>query len=139
MDSTEGYDARGRQRSILRLAGFDYAALVHMITYRVLIFFAVITGVAILVSMFVSPASLGMQTIEVLLLAVWALITPQLFEAVRAIGLMLSRGRSSRDLNRSFANFAPGNRAYYALCRSLPYAALTLWIAGFVIMLVILR
>jgi hypothetical protein len=134
----EGYDARGRQRSIFRLAGFDYVALIHMLFYRILVFFAIIAGAAILASLFLSPSSLGMQYAGLLVLGVWILITPQLFEAMRAVGLMLSGGRSSGDLNKSFANFAGGNRPYYAFCRSLPYATLTLWIAGFVIMLVIL-
>lgn len=131
----ESYDVRGKQQNIFRLLGFDAEALVHMIFYRIFIFASVAIGIIVLAAMAFAPQDIGMGFIESLILIVWILFTPQVYETAKAMMIILSRGMSSPYLNQSFVNFAVKDKAAYPFYRAFPYAVLMLWILGFAIML----
>ena len=129
----ETYDTRGRQRNILRLLGFDIEGFVHMAAYRILIFASAIIGIAILGTMIFAPQYINTGYIEVMVLVVWALITPHVYETAKAFALIASRGLSSPDVNQSFVNFAVKNKSALAAYRAFPYGILAVWVLGFII------
>ncbi len=130
----EVYDIRGRQSSIFRLAGFDREGLLHMVAYRILIFVSIVVGAAVLGTLLFAPHDINAWYIDALVLLVWALITPQVYETARAFALILSRGLSSQDLNQSFVNFAVKNKSAFDAYRAFPYLVLGVWMIGFVVM-----
>ena len=48
MEIKSTYDTRGRQRNVLRLAHFDREGLAHILSYRILAFLTIITGIVTL-------------------------------------------------------------------------------------------
>jgi hypothetical protein len=133
MDSKMLTDLRGPQRRIARLLSFSFEAFLHMLTNRIMVFLSLLYAVAIFASFFV--AGLG-GALKWLTAVIWILWTPQLFEAVKGLALVWSRGMAFGHLNREFAHLY---RKRYAkrsgVYRALPFVTLALWAAGFVVML----
>ncbi|MEM3839392.1 MAG: hypothetical protein QXF01_02325 [Candidatus Micrarchaeaceae archaeon] len=129
------YDIRGKQKNIFRLAGFDLEGLIHMVAYRILIFASFIIGIIVLGTILFAPGALGSSYINVLILLVWVLMAPQVYETAKAFAIIVSKDLSSEYLNQSFVNSSARNKSSYAAYRVFPYVMLAVWIIGFAIML----
>jgi hypothetical protein len=130
------YDVRGSQSRIFRLLGFDKEAFIHMLFYRILLFVAIITGMAILFYLAFGGTSLLIIS-DALIAAVWILFTPQLFESAKAFSIISSKGESFGHLNKSFLNSSVirESKAITSLYNTIPYLALVIWVICFFILL----
>ncbi len=134
MDEKKIYDMRGGQSSIARLSRFDTEAFLHMIFYRLLIFFSVIFGVVMLASLVYQSA---VPLVKPMLVVEWVLFTLTFFEMAKSFSLIASRGLSFGHLNNEYITMMKlkyGKRGNPALS-ALPFLALGLWALGFVAML----
>lgn len=127
------YDMRGRQGNLFRLLGFDKEAFIHMIAYRALIFYSIPYGVLMLISLVY--ANLAAYT-WLLTAVFWILVTPQLYETMKAFSLISSRGLAFGHLSESYVYL---EKAKYSrsgsLYKPIPYIAMLIWIAGFIALL----
>ncbi|MEM3671117.1 MAG: hypothetical protein QW767_05160 [Thermoprotei archaeon] len=125
-------DLRGRQTNIGRLVGFHREAFVHMLFYRILAPFSIPYGIILIATLFYP----GLSTItKAMTIVEWILFTPQLFESVKAFSIISTNGLSSGHLNGSFKFLALKRFGRPSpLYSALPYAALALWVAGFIAM-----
>ncbi|HUC38794.1 MAG TPA: hypothetical protein VL944_01550 [Candidatus Acidoferrum sp.] len=128
------YDSRGRQTSIARLAQFDAEAFIHMLFYRILIIFSILTFAAFVYSY---ATKLDFAIFQALFLAVWVLFTPQVFETAKGISLIQTRGFVFGRLNKSYTESAKNHvgARLAVMYRVIPYAALLVWVIGFAALL----
>lgn len=129
------YDLRGKQASIARLLGFDMEAFVHMIAYRLLIFASIIYGIALLLAAMYPQFG----TAVVLLTAiVWILYTVELFEFIKGIAMVQSKGLVFGRFLESYREIKlrDASRPMLAALSIAPYAAVAVWAAGLVAMLI---
>lgn len=122
------YDARGRQESIFRLAAWDNEALLHMVTYRMLIFAAIISAILYFASLASSSYTIYFR---ISLLAVWVLFSPQLFSVAKGLVVMATKGMVFGHLNKSYLGSLEVDYRRYAPFRAVPYAAMAVWAIGF--------
>jgi hypothetical protein len=127
-------DLRGPQSRIGRLLPFSFEAYLHMLTNRIMVFLSLAYAVFIVVYLLVP----GLGTaLKVLTAAVWVLWTPQLFEALKALVLVRSRGLAFGHLNGEFAHlYRTRYGKHPGPYRLVPFVVLAAWIAAFVVMLV---
>ncbi len=127
------HDMRGRQANMLRLAAFDIEALVHMLFYRLLVFFGIVYGAAMLLSFAYAPLGGLIKPLTVL---VWILFTPQIYETAKVFALTSSGGLAFGRFNKEHVYVM---KAKYGKSSSflllIPYVTLLLWAAGFLAML----
>ena len=129
------YDLRGSQRSIFRVGRFDREALLHMITYRALIFVGFAEGLVLLYSsVFGSGAALGSVS-DFLLLVVMLIFIPEIFEMLKALAVISSRGIVFGRLNHSFLDANNLGRKNSPLA-ALPYLGTLIWIGVIIAFLV---
>ncbi len=127
------HDFRGGQKNVLRLYGFDRAGLIHALFYRILIFASIIYAILLLLSPFYGLA-LAIKAFTALM---WVLIAPQLFAAMKVLGMTSTRGVVFGKFSKAYSQIASkGYRSYYALYRALPYLALLIWALLFICMLI---
>jgi hypothetical protein len=126
-------DLRGPQSRIGRLLSFSFEAWLHMLTNRIMVFLSLLYAVCIAVYLLVP----GMGTVlKVLTAVVWALWTPQFFEALKGLALVGSRGLAFGHLNPEFAHlYRKRYRKRPAVYAAFPFVVLAVWAAGFVVML----
>jgi hypothetical protein len=126
-------DLRGPQKRISRLLRFYPEAYVHMLFYRIAIPLTILYG-PITLFYFLFPGT-G-PVLKILTAVLWALWTPQLFAVAKGLSLAWTRGMAFGHLN---AEFAALYRKRYAkrsgIFLAFPYAATTLWAAGFVLLI----
>ncbi len=130
MDDKEPYDVRGRQSGIFRLFCFDKEGLAHMLFYRVAIFVALL----LIASMAIGVKYVGTPFINgsrVLILLLWILFTPQLFETIKAFSIIASHGTVFGRLNASFTAHAVRKGGFDTVLRVLPYLVMIVWAIGF--------
>jgi hypothetical protein len=113
-------------------------AFIHVIAYRILIFTALIAGVLTMYSLY-SPTNYATAILAKAFLAIsWLLFTPQLLQAGKAFVVMRTRGVVFGSLNKSFVDSEIGksssNSASFILYRIFPYAAIVVWLIGFVVL-----
>ncbi len=126
------YDMRGKQSNISRLAFFDIEGFIHMLFYRIQIFYSMIYGLAMLYYVFFG-VDIGIKALTVIF---WVLITPQLIETIKAFSLISSRGLAFGHLSEEHAylmksKYSKTGSAYSAFA----YVAMLLWALGFIAML----
>ncbi len=126
----DSYDVRGRQSSILRLASFDSEGMIHMLFYRIAIFVALALAISMTAGAVYYGNALN-STSRYLLLALWILFTPQLFETAKAFSIIASHGVVFGRLNESFMKYGAAKEFYYKPLAALPYAAIAVWAIGF--------
>ena len=127
------YDMRGKQSNLTRLAHFDKEGLIHMITYRVLIFYSIPYGILLLVSLLYPSL---VQYIGALTAIFWILITPQLWESVKAFSLISSRGLAFGHLSEEYVYLEKTKYSRTGLLyKPIPYIAMLFWFAGFIALL----
>ncbi len=133
MSGENSYDVRGRQSLIFRLSRFDREGLIHMVFYRIAVFLALILAASMILSMSYYRTPFTGIT-KALLLLVWIIFTPQLFETAKAMSLISSRGIVFGKLNNSFMKYGVRKKKTYILLKALPYASLLIWAAGFAVL-----
>lgn len=129
------YDLRGRQRSILRVGRFDREALLHMITYRALIFVGFIEGLVLLYSSVFGSGAVLDSVSDFLLFVVMLIFIPEIFEMLKALAVISSKGIVFGRLNHSFldANNLARKDSPLAV---LPYLGTLIWIGVIIAFLV---
>ncbi len=138
MGSAKLADLRGPQRRIGRLARFDGEAFVHVLCYRVLIPVAIVYGIVLVLFLSLGPARLPWLggAVKVLTAVAWVLWTPQVFEVAKGLALAGTRGLAFGHLNRQFA--ALYRKRYPRKVGpwvALPFVAVLVWAAGFVVII----
>ena len=128
----ETFDPRGRQSSIFRLAAFDTEGLLHAVTIRVLTFVALIAAAVLLFNLLFGTFGLVSRA---LLMLVWILITPQMFELVKGSMMMATRGMAFGKLSKPWVEAIKyRDKRDYTVYRVLPYAALAVWAVLFAVL-----
>ncbi len=130
MENNNSYDVRGSQSRIFRLFCFDKEGLVHMTFYRIAIFVALLLVVSMSVGVVYAKTPFINST-RVLVLLLWILFTPQLFETAKAMSVIASRGIVFGRLNESFMKYGVKKNSSYAMLGALPYLVLLVWTIGF--------
>jgi len=127
-------DLRGPQSRIGRLLTFFFEGWLHMFTNRIMVFLALVYAAVIVLYLLVP----GLGTLlKVLTAAVWVLWTPQIFEAMKAVILVRTRGLAFGHLNGEFAHlYRKRYHKHPGPYRVLPFLGLAVWAAAFVVMLV---
>ena len=125
------YDLRGPQSRIFRLYSFYKSALLHMITYRLLIFESPIAAAAIILEI-IRPSPIINIVSDSLILLTWILFTPQLFSAAEAFSIISTKAASFGHLNKSF--IAAQWRKPNPLFNALPFVASAIWAMGFILL-----
>lgn len=126
------YDMRGKQGNISRLLGFDGEAFVHMLSYRILIFAALIVAVLLAISLAypVSPGITALQHVGILV--IWIFFIPQVFETSKAFAVILSKGVAWGRLNKSYISSLPDSDKNIAkVYAAIPILTIVVWIAAF--------
>ncbi len=123
------YDVRGRQSSIFRLYCSDKGALLHMLSYRISIIFAIITILYMLYALYAHGTILN-HVSETFIVVIAITMTPQLFESLKAFFVILSKGVVFGHLNSSFIKFGVKQHLIYKLYRLLPYILIVIWVVG---------
>ncbi len=127
------YDMRGKQANIARLWHFDREGFIHMVAYRALIFYSIPYGILLIVSLFYT--NLAHYT-GILTIIFWILITPQLYETVKAFSLISSRGLAFGHLSEGYIYLSKSKYSRSGtLYKPIPYIAMLLWLAGFIALL----
>ncbi|MFI5412480.1 MAG: hypothetical protein ACHQX1_01160 [Candidatus Micrarchaeales archaeon] len=123
------YDMRGKQANIHRLAKFDMEGFIHMVSYRILIFYAFIYGVVMLYSVIIQMN----PYLKAFTILFWILITPQLYETVKAFALISSRGLAYGHLSKEHVYLMRSKYGKTGLAYSwIPYVAMLFWAFGLV-------
>ena len=131
MQEKEIYDVRGGQSKLFRLLRFDTEGLVHLVFYRIAIVIAalMVISMAIGVKYVQTPF---INATRVLMLLLWIMFTPQLFETIKAMSLIASRGVVFGRLNPSFMSQVKRNTGMDVLLYALPYVVLAVWAVGLI-------
>ena len=131
MQEKEIYDVRGGQSKLFRLLRFDTEGLVHLVFYRIAIVIAalMVISMAIGVEYVQTPF---INATRVLMLLLWIMFTPQLFETIKAMSLIASRGVVFGKLNPSFMSQVKRNTSMDGLLYALPYVVLAVWAVGLI-------
>jgi hypothetical protein len=126
------YDMRGKQSNISRLARFDLEGFIHMLFYRIQIFYSVIYGLAMLYYL-ITGIDFGLKLLTIIF---WVLITPQLWETIKAFSLISSRGLAFGHLSEEHVYLMKSKYSKTGSVYSIiPYAAMLFWVLGFIAML----
>ena len=131
MQEKEIYDVRGGQSKLFRLLRFDTEGLVHLVFYRI----AIVIAALMVISMAVGVKYVQTPFINatrVLMLLLWVMFTPQLFETIKAMSLIASRGVVFGRLNPSFMSQVKRNTGMDVLLYALPYVVLAVWVVGLI-------
>jgi len=131
MAAKQVYDLRGKQSSILRLWRFDKGALLHMVSNRILMFFALL-GIVVLAWDMYSPVYIAGLWARIVILVVWLLFTPQLFGTFKVFSLISSKGAVFGHMNEFFVKTSMKKSRVNFVYRVIPYAAIAVWLLGFV-------
>ncbi len=120
----EKVDVRGHQASIFRLAAFDAEGLLHALTFRILVFVALVAAAVLLYNLLTGALVLEAR---VLVVAVWVLITPQMFELVKGLCMMSTRGMAFGHLDPLWVA-SRKEHGVNPVFIAAPYAALAVWV-----------
>lgn len=128
------HDFRGKQSNIFRLSKFEPFGLIHALFYRILLFLALIYGFLLIASLFYGTLA---PAVKYFTIAMWILITPQLFEAVKAFSLTSTHGAVFGKFSEAYSYLvAKKHKASYGIYKALPYFVIAVWAVFFVLMLV---
>lgn len=127
-------DLRGPQRRIGRLLHFYFEAYLHMLSYRIIIPLVILYAPLIVIYLFVPGVG---PLLKVWTLVLWAIWAPQFAETAKGLALSWSRGMVYGHLNEEFAALYRKRYPHWTGgYRLLPFLALGLWIAGFIVLIV---
>lgn len=120
------YDPRGRLKNLGRLRTFDVEALIHLISYRLLVLTSLLTVIAFLLSLAIPATAMAWK---ILLLLDWIFFSTQVFETLKGLSLTGSHGIAFGRLNESFLSAMVKKRSSPGY-KAMPYFALAVWLAG---------
>lgn len=128
------YDMRGRQANIARLSRFHKEGFIHMLFYRILVFVSILYGIVLLLFFAYPQLSLLSKALTAI---VWILLTPQLYETAKGFSIISTKGLAQGHLSKEYrflmkSKYGKSGGIYNVV----PYAAMVVWVAGFVAMLV---
>ena len=132
MEIKSTYDTRGRQRNVLRLAHFDMEGLAHILSYRILVFLTVITGIVTLYAI-VSGFSVWMTAAKILIGIVWLLFGIELYSVYKAFGIISTKGIVFGRLNESFLNSEVRMKSWYGLVKAAGPLLVIVWYVLFAV------
>ena len=132
MEIKSTYDTRGRQRNVLRLAHFDMEGLAHILSYRILAFLTVITGIVALYAI-LSGSGLWMAAAKILIGVVWLLFGIELYSVYKAFGIIATRGIVFGRLNESFLNSEVRMKRWYGFVKAAGPLLVIVWYALFAV------
>jgi hypothetical protein len=128
------YDFRGSEANIFRLRKFDTEGLIHSLFYRILLLLAPLYAATLLLSL---VYLLPIGAVKIFTIIIWILITPQLFEGIKAISLTSTHGAAFGKFSDAYGYLVSKKRKpSYLLYKILPYFVVIVWIAFFVGMLI---
>ncbi len=134
MEDDLGYDIRGRQSAIFRLFCFDKEGLAHMLFYRIAIFVSMFLIASIMIGLYFYGTAL-ILTSKALIMLIWILFMPQLFETGKAMSIIATDGAVFNRFNASFIQFGLKKKRAYIAFLIFPYLLLLIWIVGLLVML----
>lgn len=121
------FEARGWQSNLKRQWLFNKKAFLHMLFYRILIIFSLITFIVFALSFLFSSLS---QYINYLIIIVWILFIPQLLSFLEGLAMVGSGGQEYGHLNESYLSLLKKNRLSNYVYGALPMLAFAVWIIG---------
>ena len=136
MEIKSTYDMRGRQRNVLRLAHFDREGLAHILSYRILAFLTVITGIVVLYAIFSGSGS-WMAAAKILIGIVWLLFGIELYSVYKAFGIIATKGIVFGRLNESFLNSEIRTKRWYGLVKAAGPVLIIAWYALFAVFVLV--
>ncbi|MCL4399312.1 hypothetical protein M1293_02280 [Candidatus Parvarchaeota archaeon] len=131
METKETYDVRGTQKNLVRQFRFNKESFIHMLFYRILVITSLVTFIVFLLSLVYPASNILVRALGFLILLIWVLVTPQLFEAVKGVVMILSKGTVFGRLNKAYFDLMKKSPAKEAVYRTIPYLVLVLWAGGF--------
>ncbi len=132
MEIKSTYDTRGRQRNVLRLAHFDREGLAHILSYRILAFLTIITGIVTLYAI-LSSSNIWMTAAKILIGIVWLLFGIELYSVYKAFGIITTKGIVFGRLNESFLNSEVRMKRWYGLIKTAGPVLIIVWYALFAV------
>lgn len=131
------YDVRGRITMLGRLWPFDKEGFLHMVTFRIFVFVGIATGIVLLYAAIFNPGFMNSMLVKALVLLVWLFFTAQIYAASWVLAFMLSKGRASENINKSFVDSPERKSIINDLLKFVPYTITTVWLIGFAAMLAV--
>ncbi len=124
----ESFDVRGREMNLLKTLNYDKEAFLHLASFRVLIVLSIFMS-----AMFFANILFGLfgGYIKAAIVLAWLLITPQLYEVMKAFSLITSGGFAFGKMNKSFLDLMreKTNKLSYKVLVALPAIGIIIWIA----------
>ncbi len=127
MDKKTIYDYRGGWGRLDRQLAFNDYAFVHLLFFRILVIVAIATFAVFAAGLFFQVL---VAYTRYLIIAVWVLFTPQLFEVVKGLAMIGSGGVEYGHLDSSFLFTKHESEAARIEYKVLPYIVLSFWIGG---------
>ncbi|MDG7052249.1 MAG: hypothetical protein JRN19_07370 [Nitrososphaerota archaeon] len=132
--SRKSRDYRGKQSNIFRLRSYLPWAIVHLISYRILMPASIAYGLLTIFSLLFSSLGIYVKGATII---IWIIFTPQIFAVAKGVALAMSDGLAFGHLNDSYKYLMKIRYHRNVLIyMALPYVVLALWLAGFIAMLV---
>ena len=125
------YDPRGRLSNLRRLRDFDMEALIHLISYRLLIIASLLTVVFFALSLAAPALQVAWKALLVL---DWIFFSTQVFETLKGLMLTGSGGIAFGRLNESYLSAMVKNTSRPGY-KAVPYVALVLWVIGLFVLI----
>ena len=131
----ETFDVRGSETNLFKTVGYDLEAFIHLASFRLSIFTSFIIAIAIFANLIFGYFG---GYIEAAIVIAWILITPQLYEVIKAFSLISSHGYVFGQMNKSFLDTVGEkyNKPSYKLLRVLPATAMVIWALALVALIV---
>ncbi len=124
----ELFDVRGREINLLKTLNYDKEAFLHLASFRILIVISLFMSVMLFANILFG--SFGGYIKAIIVLA-WLLITPQLYEVMKAFSLIMSGGFAFGKMNKSFLDTMKEktSKPSYNILVAFPAIGMIIWIA----------
>ena len=128
------FDMRGKATNIARLAHFDSEGFVHMVFYRLLIFYSIIYGAIVFLSFLYLEIAVYLKLATIIL---WVLFTPQVYETAKGFSLIGTKGMAFGHLSKEYLYVMKHKyKRGASIFPSVTAVAFALWLIGFAVMLI---
>ena len=124
----EPFDVRGRETNLLKSLNYDKEAFVHLASFRILIIVSILISAMIFANILLGAFG---NYIKAAIVLAWILITPQLYEVMKAFSLIASGGFAFGKMNKSFLDTVKEktNKPSYKILVAFPVFGMIIWIA----------
>ena len=128
------FDMRGKTINIARLASFDSEGFIHMVFYRLLIFYSIIYGIIVFLSFLYLEVAVYLKLATIIL---WVLFTPQVYETAKGFSLIGTKGIAFGHLSREHLYVMKHRyKKGMSVFPTVTALAFMLWLIGFIVMLI---